>query len=92
MPKQRFGVKYTRQPAPVHSRSDEGINPYMPPQAENKTMKKSRRDAPSTSHSASAIECSNDNTKHGIHYSLDLKLKCKVNASNIHAYYQLITK
>ena len=44
----------------------------------------SRRDAPSTSHSSSAIKGSNDKSKHGIHFSLDLKLKCKVKASNIH--------
>ena len=39
VPKKRFGVKYTRQPAPEHSSSDEGINPYLPYQAEKKTMK-----------------------------------------------------
>ena len=47
-------------------------------------MNKSRRDAPCTSHSSSAIKGSNDKSNHGIHYSLDLKLKCKVKASNIH--------
>ena len=47
-------------------------------------MKKSRRDAPSTSHSSWAIKGSNDKSKHGIHFSLDLKLKYKVKASNIH--------
>ena len=84
LPKKRFGEKYTRQPAPEHSSSDEGINPYLPPQADKKTMQKAQRDAPSTSHSSSAIKGSNDKSKHGIHYSLDLKLKCKVKASNIH--------
>ena len=47
-------------------------------------MKKSRRDVPSTSHSSSAIQGSNDKSKHDIHFSLDLILKCKVKASNIH--------
>ena len=83
VPKNRFGVKYTRQSAPKHSSSDEGINPYMPPKL-RKTMKKSRRDAPSTSHYSSANKDSNDKSIHGIHFSLDLKLKCKVKASNIH--------
>ena len=69
-------MKHTRQPAPEHSSSDEGIKLYLPYQAEKKTMKMSRRDSPSTSHSSSAIEGSIDNS--------NLKLKCKVKASNIH--------
>ena len=44
----------------------------------------SRWDAPSTSHSSSAIQGSNDKSKHDIHFSLDLK-KCMVNASYIHS-------
>ena len=47
-------------------------------------MKKYRRDAPSTSHSSSAIQGSNGKSKHDIHFSLDLKLKCTVKASNSH--------
>ena len=39
VPKKRFGVKYTRQPAPEQSSLDEGINPYLPPQAEKKLWK-----------------------------------------------------
>ena len=39
VPKQRFGVKYTRQPAPEHSSSDEGIHPYLPSKAEKKLWK-----------------------------------------------------
>ena len=69
LPKKRFGVKYTRQPASDHSCSDEGINPYLPPQASKKF---------------STIKDSNDKNKHGIHFSLDFKLKCKVKASYIH--------
>ena len=84
VPKQRLGVKYTRQPAPEHSSSDEGIHPYLPSKAEKKTMEKSRGDAHSTSHSSSAIKGSNDKSKHDIHFSLDLILKCKVKASNSH--------
>ena len=42
VPKNRFGVKYTRQSAPKHSSSDEGINPYMPPQAEKNYEKVSK--------------------------------------------------
>ena len=79
LPEKIFGVKYTRQPAPEHY-----LNPYLPAKAETKkNVNTSRRDAPSTPHSASAIKGSNDNSKHGIHFSLDLKLKCNVNASNI---------
>ena len=45
LPKKRLDVKYTSQPAPEHS--DKSVNPYLPAQAEkNKTLKKSRRDAP----------------------------------------------
>ena len=47
-------------------------------------MKKSRRDATSKSHSSWAIKGSNDKSKHGIHFSLYLKLKSKVKASNVH--------
>ena len=92
--KKRFGVKYTRQSGPEHFSSDEGINPYLPPQTEKKTMEKSRGDAPSTSHSSSAIKGSNDKSKHGIHLSLDLTLKFKLKVSNIHCVsdQQLITK
>ena len=64
VPKKRFGVKYTRQPAPEQSSLDEGINPYLPPQAEKKTMKKSRKHTPSTSQSSSAFEGSNDKSKY----------------------------
>ena len=77
-------MKYTRQPAPEHSSSDEGIKPYLSPKADNKSMKESRRDDPSTFHSSSAIKGSNDKSKYGTHFSLDLKLKCKVNTSNVH--------
>ena len=43
VPKKRFVVKYTRQSAPENSSSDEGINPYLPPQAVKKLLKVSDR-------------------------------------------------
>ena len=41
-------------------------------------------DVPSTSNSSSAVQGSNDKSKHDIHFSLDLKLKYMVKASNSH--------
>ena len=87
VPKKRFGVNYTRQPAPEHSSSDEFINPYLPSKAEKKPTTKSRSDAPSTSHSSSVIKGSNDKSNHGIHFSLDLKLKYKVKVVVRHRLY-----
>ena len=47
LPKKRLGMKKNNiQQAPEHSSSDEGVNSYLPAQAEKKkTMNKSRRDA-----------------------------------------------
>lgn len=61
--KGKLPKKSTSRPAHQHSSSDEGVNPYLPAPAEKKTMKKSRRDAPSTSHSYSDITGSNAKTK-----------------------------
>ena len=79
IPKKRFGVKYTRQPAPDHY-----LNTYLRAQVEEKTWKRIEGMPTNTPHSSSAIKGSNDKSKHAIHFSLDLKLKCKVNASNVH--------